>query len=73
MNRAKIGQIVYYKSYGTPKGEYASQYRAAIVTSIFSALNVVDICVINPEGLFFNKEVYYGQNGGQWCFVEDAE
>lgn len=29
-----VGRMVYYKSYGTPNGEYKPQNRAAIVTDV---------------------------------------
>jgi len=66
-----VGRIVHYVSYGTPSGEYASQCRAAIVTGVpqgalpvvdaeraeewDSDAVVVDLCVLNPTGMFFNR------------------
>lgn len=66
-----IGRIVYYKSYGTPGGEYPSVDRAAIITAVDDSLLVptVDLCVLNPEGMFFNKGVFQGQDGGQWDWM----
>lgn len=65
-----VGRIVYYKSYGTPNGEYKSEDRAAIITAIKDAeLGVIDICVFNPTGMFFNQEVKQGQEGGQWDWM----
>lgn len=69
-----IGQVVYYKSFGTPNGEYPSVDRAAIITALNGAKNDpekgivynVSLCVLNPEGMFFNQNVEQGQEGGQW-------
>ncbi|GIF16535.1 hypothetical protein [Actinoplanes teichomyceticus] len=64
-----VGRIVHYVSYGTPGGEYTSQCRAAVVTEVNGpAFNpatgrdaedstVVGLCVLNPEGMFFNRSV----------------
>jgi hypothetical protein len=53
---------VHYTSYGTPGGEYTSTCRAAIIAGIpdgtpsdSERVNVVDLVVLNPEGLFFNR------------------
>ena len=65
-----VGRVVYYKSYGTPGGEYPSVDRAAIITEVLDAENdIVSLCVLNPEGMFFNKNVTKGQNGGQWDWM----
>ncbi|MDQ0254924.1 hypothetical protein J2S74_002306 [Evansella vedderi] len=65
-----VGRIVYYKSYGTPGGEYKSEDRAAIITNVHQGEeDVVDLCVFNPGGLFFNLRVSKGSNGGQWDWM----
>jgi hypothetical protein len=63
-----VGRVVYYKSYGTPGGEYPSVDRAAIITAVHNA-TCVDLCVMNPTGLFFNQKVVQGSNGGQWDWM----
>jgi hypothetical protein len=66
-----VGRIVHYVSYGTPRGEYTSQCRAAIITAVpdgalpdvtdgeaqewDSSVEVVDLCVLNPTGVNFNR------------------
>lgn len=68
-----VGRIVHYVSYGTPGGEYQSVCRAAVVTQApGDADESVHLCVINPEGLFFNKNVRYSEDheGGSWHFPE---
>lgn len=65
-----VGRMVYYKSYGTPGGEYPSVNRAAIITEVADAeKDIVSLCVLNPEGMFFNKNVERGQEGGQWDWM----
>lgn len=91
-----VGRIAHYVSYGTPGGEYTSQCRAAIITSV-AAKNVplgqvhlvedgyeVGLCVLNPEGQFFNQHVPYDQwdsaeadehakpKGGTWHWPEQV-
>jgi len=63
-----VGRMVYYKSYGTPNGEYKPENRAAIITAIHSD-TVIDLCVLNPEGMFFNRNVEQGEKGGQWDWM----
>ena len=70
-----VGRIVYYKSYGTPGGEFPSVDRAAIVTNVHPQLSemdtnqYVDLCVLNPTGMFFNLRVPQGPNPGQWDWM----
>ena len=63
-----IGLPVYYKSYGSPGGEYPSTDRAAIITAVHDC-TTVDLCVFSPEGLYFNRHVVQGQSGGQWDWM----
>lgn len=34
MTAPSVGRVVHYVSYGTPRGEYTSQCRAAIITEV---------------------------------------
>ncbi|MRN51980.1 hypothetical protein [Paenibacillus monticola] len=65
MQHPSVGRIVHYQSYGTPGGEYKSEPRAAIITQVHNA-TCVDLCVLNPTGMFFNLNVVQGQEGGKW-------
>jgi hypothetical protein len=73
-----VGRIVHYVSYGTPGGEYASECRAAIVTEVdiqdADALGKVGLCVLNPTGQFFNRDVEHDEanrpRGGTWHWPE---
>ena len=57
-----VGRIVHYVSHGTPvRGDgtqaYTAQCRAAIITEI--GADGVGLCVLNPSGQFFNRDVPY--------------
>jgi hypothetical protein len=71
-----VGRIVHYVSYGTPGGEHKSQCRAAVITAVHGPF-LVDLAVLNPEGMFFNREVTQGEpkqdgsyEGGSWHWPE---
>lgn len=74
MNVPSIGRIVHYVSYGTPKGEYTSQCRAALITAVAGAPGeqaegTVSLAVLNPTGLFFHEATRHaeaGKPGGTW-------
>lgn len=67
-----VGRMVYYKSYGTPGGEFPSVERAAVITAVRPRIAVawyVDLCVFNPTGLFFNQQVRQGDGPGEWDWM----
>lgn len=73
-----IGTVVHYVSHGTPPRHdgtqaYASACRAAIVTSIDGRAGI-SLCVLNPEGMFFNRGVKHSDNhdGGTWHWPESV-
>ncbi len=43
IQRAAIGRIVHYVSYGTPNGEYGRECRAAIITKVGGWRTVSDV------------------------------
>jgi hypothetical protein len=63
-----VGRIVYYKSYGTPGGELDSEDRAAIITQVHNE-TCVGLCVLNPNGMYFNPTVTQGNASGQWDWM----
>lgn len=81
--RPTIGRIVHYKSYGTPKGEYTPECRAAIITAINRTTLEdpmgrfeVSLTVLNPTGMFFNENVMMDEGvdtGGQWHWPERTD
>lgn len=82
MAQPSIGRVVHYISYGTPGGEYTSQCRAATITAVHNSDPVpehgvpyVDLCVMNPTGLFFDQNNKYDENkaGGTWHWPERVE
>lgn len=78
-----VGRVVHYVSHGTPDGEFGKECRAAIVTAVkltdpvpAHGMPYVDLCVMNPAGLFFNTQVRYDEkdwNGGTWHWPERIE
>ena len=58
-----VGRIVHYHSYGTPGGEFKPEPRAAIVTHVNDD-GTIDLCAVNPTGLFFNRNVSMGGPDG---------
>jgi hypothetical protein len=60
--KPSVGRVVHYVSYGTPGGEFTSQCRAAIIAGVRGELvdgaMEVDLVVLNPTGLFFNRSIY---------------
>lgn len=86
--KPSVGRIVHYVSYGTPGGEYTSQCRAAVVAAVpegalppapesgrrewASDTLMLDLCVLNPTGLFFNRcpQDEDGKAGGTWHWPE---
>jgi hypothetical protein len=87
--KPSVGRIVHYVSYGAPGGEYQSECRAAIITAVDEYQNPegdefighVDLCVLNPTGLFFNRGVHHrdadietgSYRGGTWHWPERVE
>jgi hypothetical protein len=71
-----IGRIVHYVAYGTPGGEYqAGAHRAAVVTQVHNDL-CVNLCIINPTGLFFATLVLLdslSNAAGTWHWPERVE
>ena len=68
--KPSVGRIVHYVSYGTPGGEYGRECRAAIVTEVLESepgsaeehrAGEVGLCVLNPAGQFFNRNVAYDE------------
>jgi hypothetical protein len=55
--KPSVGRIVHYQAYGTPGGEFKSVPRAAVITEVFSD-EEIGVCVLNPQGIFFNKVKY---------------
>lgn len=71
--KPSIGRIVHYVSYGSPGGEFQSECRAAIVTRVSSlSTGDVDLCVLNPTGMYFNQGCRYdeGKGPGTWHWPE---
>ena len=73
-----VGRIVHYCSYGTPGGEFPSVPRAAVITEVghdgiasnFEATGEVGLAVLNPTGMFFNRNIPYSETlePGHWSW-----
>jgi hypothetical protein len=79
MERVTVGRVVHYVAYGTPGGEFPSGVcRAAMVTEVPPATigdtgqPDISICVVNPTGLFFNRDIPYNEakKPGSWHWPE---
>ena len=69
-----VGRMVHYKAYGTPGGEFpAGVCRAAVITEVSDPgdpESAIGLCVLNPTGQFFNRDVPFGDAPGQWHWPE---
>jgi hypothetical protein len=63
-----VGRIVHYQAYGTPGGEFPSVARAAIITEVDADGDIVGLCVLNPTGQFFNRNVPYSEERKPGCW-----
>ena len=85
-----VGRIVHYVAYGTPGGEYPPGVcRAAVVTAVdtlvayrpgqgeaLSDARGVDLCVLNPSGVFFDQGLLQDEDGhrpGSWHWPERVD
>jgi hypothetical protein len=71
-----IGRIVHYQAHGSPNGQHQSLPRAAIITGLHYgpaqvggpagelSTDCVDLCVLNPSGLFFNQACLFDADAG---------
>ena len=62
-----IGRIVHYQSYGTPGGEFLPEPRAAVVTEV-APDDSIGVCVLNPQGLFFNRGIKFAEVPTPGCW-----
>jgi hypothetical protein len=74
----KIGHIVHYVSYGTPKGEYSEACRAAMVTELHPGYDdptTLGLAVLNPTGLFFDRNIRHAAEprGGTWHRLDECK
>ncbi|QBI56790.1 hypothetical protein [Streptomonospora litoralis] len=58
----RVGATVHYVARGSADGRFPPVCRAAVVTAAghYDGLaTTVDLCVLNPTGLFFHETVHY--------------
>lgn len=73
--KPSVGRIVHYVSYGSPvrpdgSQVFTSECRAAVVTGVHGedpvpehGVPYVDLFVMNPTGVFLNRDVLYDEGG----------
>lgn len=57
--KPSVSRMVHYVSYGTPGGEYLPECRAAVIAEVHDD-DLVELCVLNPKGIFFTSSTYHG-------------
>ncbi len=73
-----VGRIVHYVPHGTPvradgTQAFPSACRAAIITDVDYPNHTVDLAVLNPTGMFFNRGCHQDETskrGGSWHWPE---
>jgi hypothetical protein len=71
--KPSVGRIVHYMSHGTPSGEFLPECRAAIITEAPAGTDRISLAVLNPTGMYFNRDCPYdetGRAGGTWHWPE---
>lgn len=72
-----VGRIVHMTSRGSADGQFPPATRAAVVTAVHwspetpePTVESVDLCVLNPTGLFFDLGVPYAETPtpGHWSW-----
>lgn len=71
--RPTVGRTVHYQAHGSADGTYPSVARAAIVTetrreNAFLDETTVGLCVLNPTGMFFNRDVPFSETPQPGCW-----
>lgn len=51
----KVGDLVLYQRHGSPNGQHKSEPSPAVITAVHGDAGTVDLFVINPTGLYFDK------------------
>lgn len=72
-----VSRMVHYVAHGTPirpdgTQAFESVCRAAVITAVRDNEHV-DLCVLNPTGMFFNQNLRYDardHDGGTWHWPE---
>lgn len=72
--KPSVGRVVHYQSHGSPNGQHKSEPRAAIITRTYpdtafpSDPVTVDLCVLNPTGMYFDHRTPFSETpkAGHW-------
>lgn len=80
--KPSVGRIVHYVSRGSADGIFQPECRAAIITDISEDNGRVALCVLNPQGIFFDWDLKYDDENvatrstykpGTWHWPERVE
>ena len=64
-----LGRIVLYRRHGSPNGQHAAEDSPAVITRVYPEASdvgrdkCVDLCVMNPSGLYFDQRTPYDTGG----------
>lgn len=70
-----VGRVVHYVSHGSPDGTHPTgEHRAAIITEVYGdAADIAGLCVLNPNGMYFQRSTRYDPTAtipGTWHWPE---
>lgn len=70
--KPSIRRMVIYQAHGSPNGAHKPEPRAAVVTRVHDE-TCVDLCVLNPTGMFFSQSIVFDPYGGPGTWRWDEE
>lgn len=60
-----IGRIVWYQRHGSPNGQHKPDASPAIITKVIDEdAGLVDLCVFNPTGIYFDVGTKHDDGNG---------
>lgn len=83
--RLRVGADVHYVTRGSADGQFEPECMAAKVTALNGDSHAVSLCVFNPNGIYFDRNVAHDEpfrseagpnrrpRGGTWHWPEGCE